>query len=338
MWCTFRKTQENHEKQEMIVCRTCWPDDGSSCICLACANYCHFGHELSAIKSIVGFCDCGAEQKCCNRNPFAKDMKQQNTTKIGDIPPNPKTAGNEYDSKQMHSSLVHFANGLLAYTAINPNSNSSPISFIASPFNIWNAMSIVYLASSHDAKTAMEKTGIWTSKETNLSQLQHLQTVISTMPQIKAGYWVLHKGPVKNTFKNTLGGFAQCMPLTDVKQVNDLVSVQTNQLIPNLLAPTDIDANTTHVILSTLYFKGQWKQQFDPHLTKSKPFFGRLSQRKELLMTQKEVKHRYLETKTHQWYFFPTKKKERIFAWITPILFRLLCFVFFFVLWNSGSK
>jgi serine protease inhibitor len=55
----------------MVVCRTCWGRQKGTCICLFCAHYCHFGHKLEAIKLINGFCDCGAESRCRNRNPFA---------------------------------------------------------------------------------------------------------------------------------------------------------------------------------------------------------------------------------------------------------------------------
>jgi len=67
-----------------------------------------------------------------------------------------------------------------------------------------------------------------------------------------------------------------------------------------LLELSDIDPLTTHVLLGTLYFKGEWKEQFKVKNTKSDVFYG-LTQRNEMLMNQYSVKHSYCETKKEQW-------------------------------------
>jgi len=256
--CTFRQTRRHHKPQVMIVCRTCWPNDPNSCVCLACANYCHFGHELSAVKELNGFCDCGAEQKCCNRNPFfggVLDSSEQlgqmeNKSLFANamsewLQPFQKQNPFVDDSKQLmlsigdrstlNSSLNAFALALLKQIV------SGNQSFIASPFNIWNVMSLAYLWSSEDAKLAMEKTGVWSAQQLTLLQLRYLKQIVSkSSNQLKAGYWLLHRLPLKANLTSQLitqYKLVETVALSDddkkaVQQVNETVSKNTNKLIP----------------------------------------------------------------------------------------------------------
>jgi len=61
-------------------------------------------------------------------------------------------------------------------------------------------------------------------------------------------------------------------PAAATAAINDWVSQQTQQEIPTLLEPMDLDASTRVVLVNAIYFKGAWDTGFDPRLTSPQPF------------------------------------------------------------------
>ncbi len=56
------------------------------------------------------------------------------------------------------------------------------------------------------------------------------------------------------------------------KQINDWVEKETNEKIKDLIPTNAIDALTRMVLVNAIYFKGDWKYQFDKKETKDAPF------------------------------------------------------------------
>jgi serpin B len=54
--------------------------------------------------------------------------------------------------------------------------------------------------------------------------------------------------------------------------INQWVSTQTDDHIPHLLEPGDVDDATRLVLVDALYFKGAWDKGFDPARTSDQPF------------------------------------------------------------------
>ncbi|XP_017792670.1 PREDICTED: serine protease inhibitor 3/4-like isoform X2 [Habropoda laboriosa] len=54
--------------------------------------------------------------------------------------------------------------------------------------------------------------------------------------------------------------------------INTWVEQTTNNLIKNLISPGDVDSTTSLVLVNAVYFKGQWKNKFNPRLTHDMPF------------------------------------------------------------------
>ncbi|XP_046559941.1 serpin B6-like [Haliotis rubra] len=54
--------------------------------------------------------------------------------------------------------------------------------------------------------------------------------------------------------------------------INEWVSEQTNNLIPNLVAPDTIDSLTAMILVNAIYFKAKWKTPFTPSLTTQQMF------------------------------------------------------------------
>ncbi|CAK9818476.1 Serine protease inhibitor 3/4 (Fragment) [Anthophora plagiata] len=54
--------------------------------------------------------------------------------------------------------------------------------------------------------------------------------------------------------------------------INTWVQQTTNNLIKNLISPEDLNSMTALVLVNAVYFKGQWKNKFNPDFTKDMPF------------------------------------------------------------------
>jgi len=62
--CTFAATGENPAFQAIFVCLDCTESEGS-CICHACAELCHAGHDVDYIAMGPAYCDCQKLGNCC---------------------------------------------------------------------------------------------------------------------------------------------------------------------------------------------------------------------------------------------------------------------------------
>jgi hypothetical protein len=69
--CTYTVTGKNFVQQKWYFCYTCGFVDSEG-VCEGCANVCHKGHSLSAVRGVEYgsgfFCDCGSGASCiCNK-------------------------------------------------------------------------------------------------------------------------------------------------------------------------------------------------------------------------------------------------------------------------------
>nr|XP_033327597.1 serine protease inhibitor 3/4-like isoform X4 [Megalopta genalis] len=70
--------------------------------------------------------------------------------------------------------------------------------------------------------------------------------------------------------KTQLVDFAQSAQAAN--EINSWVSDKTNNHIKDLIGSGDVDADTALVLVNAVYFKGLWKDKFDPAATQSLPF------------------------------------------------------------------
>ena len=74
-----------------------------------------------------------------------------------------------------------------------------------------------------------------------------------------------------------------------VEIINAWVSEQTNQKIPQILSPGDIDSLTRLIIVNTIYFKADWEEQFDAELTHDGQFKNALGDTVTVQMMHKPI-------------------------------------------------
>ncbi|KAH8352637.1 hypothetical protein KR084_005421, partial [Drosophila pseudotakahashii] len=92
---------------------------------------------------------------------------------------------------------------------------------------------------------------------------------------------------VKDSFKAQAETISFRNPENASSIVNTWVDQQTNGKIKDLVAPSDFSTNLTAMILSAVYFKGQWKLKFNPQLTKKADF--RISDKKRVPVQMMQV-------------------------------------------------
>ena len=83
-----------------------------------------------------------------------------------------------------------------------------------------------------------------------------------------------------------------------VTTINDWVNTNTNGKIPKILER--IDADAVLFLINTIYFKGEWKERFDPSNTRDKPFYLINEKEKSVPMMQRLDDFPYLEEANFQ--------------------------------------
>lgn len=102
--------------------------------------------------------------------------------------------------------------------------------------------------------------------------------------------------------------------------INDWVFDFTNQRIDNLIPKSSLDKYTKMVLVSALYFKSDWKYQFNEYATKKNKFYSTKEQISDkYFMTQRFNNNiRYYKTKNTQVLELPYKTKNISLLIILP--------------------
>ncbi|HEY9228879.1 MAG TPA: serpin family protein [Gemmatimonadaceae bacterium] len=80
--------------------------------------------------------------------------------------------------------------------------------------------------------------------------------------------------------------------------VNGWASAKTNGRIPTVLQ--QVDPNDVMYLLNAIYFKGSWRDKFDPALTRDAPFHPATGADQTAKLMQRQGKMAYAETDTYQ--------------------------------------
>jgi len=79
-------------------------------------------------------------------------------------------------------------------------------------------------------------------------------------------------------------------------EINDWVSDNTAERIPELLKPGVIDASTALVLTNAIYFLGTWDKPFDPEATTDQPFTTAAGEQVQVPLMYQETAVRWTET------------------------------------------
>ncbi len=152
---------------------------------------------------------------------------------------------------------------------------------ILSPLSITTAMSMVYLGSSGNTETEMERVFLFDGNTNQFHQTQgaNIRYMKSdnenAVVNIANGLWIEKDFEVKKTFVSNLQKYYNAN-LSEVRfgepkereqakqEINQWISNKTNNRISNLIPQSAITPLTRLILVNAVYFKAGWKFAFNP--------------------------------------------------------------------------
>lgn len=179
--------------------------------------------------------------------------------------------------------ILHFSVDL--YKRLKPSGNDTAGNVFCSPFSIAAALSMA-LAGAR-GNTAKQIADVLHSKDDKIHD--HFSGFLSKLPSYapdvalhianrmyceqtfrpKAEYTTLLQKSYDSTIKAV--DFAKSADQVRL-EVNGWVEEVTRSKIRDLLAPGNVDATTTLILVNAIYFKGLWESQFKPSATQQRDF------------------------------------------------------------------
>jgi serpin B len=80
------------------------------------------------------------------------------------------------------------------------------------------------------------------------------------------------------------------------RKINLWVEENTQKMITEVIPPGFLDALTSLVLVNAIYFKGNWKCQFDRSLTRGAPFWVKPDEQIQVAMMNQKRRFRYAES------------------------------------------
>ena len=103
------------------------------------------------------------------------------------------------------------------------------------------------------------------------------------------------------------------------KKINMWVEQKTNDRIQKLIKPGMITPLTRLVLTNAIYFKGEWKSQFEEELTQENPFYITPETTVDVLMMNQEDRFKYFENDELQVLEVPYKGNDLSMVILLPI-------------------
>ena len=182
--------------------------------------------------------------------------------------------------------LINTSNafGFEFFKKVNEISGSS-VNLMVSPLSVSMALGMTRNGAAGSTLEAMTNTlGFSGMSDTDINESYKyiVETFSSLDPKVKVqianSIWYRNTFSVEQPFVLTNQNYfdAEVSPLdfsspSAVNTINGWVSDKTNKLIPSII--DQIPADAVMYLVNAVYFKGQWKYQFETKNTELKPFF-----------------------------------------------------------------
>lgn len=156
-----------------------------------------------------------------------------------------------------------------------------------SPYSITTALGMAYEGAKGKTAEEMEQVlDIPKDYDTRLAMMKELQSTLNKIGtnynlSTANAYWLREGGSLREGYKNAIENFYLAHgeeldfagdPVGSVDTVNKWVEGETNDKIKDLLLPDDIDPLTYLILTNAVYFKSDWKYQFDAGATEKMDF------------------------------------------------------------------
>ncbi|XP_037718956.1 serine protease inhibitor 77Ba [Drosophila subpulchrella] len=175
-----------------------------------------------------------------------------------------------------------FALDLLQRISIEVNINRD---FMISPFSVWSLLVVLYEGAEGETYNQLRQVLRINVEDEKLRGAYKVWSSFlnTTTPTIEvATLQAIYTGkdyPIKNSYRNAIQNYnvqpeeVDFNSLESVVQINEATNRTTRGLIPYAILPQDI-FGAKMFLLSSLYFKGQWKFPFNKTLTREEPFYS----------------------------------------------------------------
>ncbi|XP_016924768.4 serine protease inhibitor 77Ba [Drosophila suzukii] len=157
--------------------------------------------------------------------------------------------------------------------------------FMISPFSVWSLLVLLYEGSEGETYNQLRQVLRINVEDEKLRGAYKVWSSFlnTTTPTIEvATLQAIYTGkdyPIKNDYRNAIQNY-NVQPVEvdfyspeSVIQINEATNRTTRGLIPYTILPQDI-YGAKMFLLSSLYFKGQWKFPFNKTLTRDEPFYS----------------------------------------------------------------
>jgi len=192
------------------------------------------------------------------------------------------------DNTMVLGGLNEFVNSsnLFAYDMYDELNEGSDNLFF-SPYSITTALGMAYEGAEGQTADEMEDVlDIPEDDDGRLEMMLELQSMLNKKDvSYELGtanaYWLREDGSLKEEYRNAIEDYYLAHgekldfagdPAGAVDTINSWVEERTNDRIKDLLSETDIDPMTYLVLTNAIYFKSDWKYQFDEEATEKTDF------------------------------------------------------------------
>lgn len=196
--------------------------------------------------------------------------------------------------------------------SIYPVLNTDDANLVFSPYSIATCLSMVFVGARGETATQMEKAlHLELDRKTlpkvsaSLSKLLALkkkedssyQLNVANAVWVDQGIFLLtdFRYAIQEQFNSKLGTLNFSQPASALTTINNWVSGETQNKIPNLLSPNDIDELTQLVLTNAVYFQGTWAQSFDVKATQNALFHPQPETNMTVKMLRKVLLTPYFE-------------------------------------------
>uniref|UniRef100_A0A1I8MRS5 Serpin domain-containing protein n=1 Tax=Musca domestica TaxID=7370 RepID=A0A1I8MRS5_MUSDO len=191
------------------------------------------------------------------------------------------TTTTPFDSQNFHSSLSNFSRNI--FTEIFQTNSEDNIIF--SPFSIQTCLAMVRMGADGATAAEMDYGLTFTSQsEENIgANYQELLTKFKDGKILKIAnkIYVANKYSLKNTYHEILGekffSSVENVDFTESEKtaelVNSWIESKTDNAIHHIISPDTVTNDTRLMLVSAIYFKGNWQKPFDTKYTREADFY-----------------------------------------------------------------
>ncbi len=157
-----------------------------------------------------------------------------------------------------------------------------------SPYSISTALGMAYEGARGETAEEMRQVlNLAEDDQTRREMVQAVQSILNkegTSYELSAAnaYWLREGGNLKEEYKDAIESYYLANgqqldfagdPVGSVNIINDWVLENTNGKIKDLLSPYDVGVLTYLVLTNAIYFRADWKYQFDNNATEERSFY-----------------------------------------------------------------